>query len=322
MEVFLLSLKTESICVNLLLINMKDIGLVLEGGGLRGIYTAGVLDTFLKHQLIFSYVIGVSAGTAYGASYVSKQIGRNREVNLRFTSDPRYLSFYNLLKTGNIFDSNFVYHEIPSKLIPFDFDAFYQSGIRFQIGVTDCATGKIEFRDGNKLSPGELMDTLAASSSLPFVSKMATLQKKRYLDGGIADSIPIYQAFTDGNARAVVVLTRNKGYRKKPVRYQWVVKIFYRRYPNLVNAILCRPSIYNQTLDELEKMQEEGKIFIIRPQQTITVSRIEKNTQKLMDLYETACIETEQILPALKNWLESPIGNAGIKEPETLTSNQ
>lgn len=291
---------------------MNNIGLVLEGGGLRGIYTAGVLDVFLKHQVIFSYCIGVSAGAAYGVSYVSKQIGRNIEVNKRFTSDHRYLSFRNLIKTGNIFDNQFVYHEIPLKHIPFDFDTFYQSGIRFRIGITNCSTGNIEFRDGENLSRVELMDTLAASASLPLVSKMVKLNGSEYLDGGIADSIPIKQAFADGNTRAVVILTRNEGYRKSPIKYPWLIKKFYKDYPKLVKAILDRPAIYNQTLNWLDELEKQGKVFIIRPQKPVTVSRIEKNTQKILELYETACYEAELILPELKCWLENSLPRSEI----------
>jgi predicted patatin/cPLA2 family phospholipase len=291
---------------NSLIFNTKGTGLVLEGGGLRGMYTAGVLDTFLKHRIVFHYCAGVSAGAAYGASYVSNQVGRNLEINKQFTSDPRYLSFRNLIKTGNIFDSNFVYHEIPLKLIPFDFEAFYQSEIRFRIGITNCNTGKIEFREGSNLRPEELMDTLAASSSLPFVSKIAYLNKKPYLDGGIADSIPIDQAFLDGNKRTVVVVTRNEGYRKHPTRNHWIIKKYYKNYPKLAASIITRASRYNETLEKLEQLQKEGLVFIIRPVKTVKVSRIEKNTKKLLELYETACQETELILPLLKKWLENP----------------
>ncbi|MDP4207959.1 MAG: patatin family protein [Bacteroidota bacterium] len=278
-------------------------GLVLEGGGLRGVYTAGVLDTFLKHKIEFPYCIGVSAGAAYGSSFISKQYGRNIEINRRYTADPRYLSFRNLIRTGNIFDWEFVFREIPLSLIPFDFDTFYKSSTRFRIGITNCQTGVTEYRDALGLSREELLNSMAASSSIPFVSKVSELNGNFYMDGAIADPIPVRQTFADGNSRAVVILTRNKDYRKKPVKSEYFINRYYREYPQLANAIIQRPALYNQTLEELDELEEQGKIFIIRPQSPVKVSRVEKNPQKLEELYQTACSETEAIIDKLKTWL-------------------
>lgn len=285
------------------LIFSQNTGLVLEGGGLRGIYTAGVLDVFLKHNIHFPYCIGVSAGAAYGSSYISEQYGRNIEINRRYTADPRYLSFRNLIWKGNIFDWEFVFREIPLSLIPFDFDTFYKSPTRFRIGITNCLTGAAEYHDAADLTRDELMDNLAASSSIPFVSKVMELNGNFYMDGAVADPIPVNQSFADGNSRAVVILTRNQEYQKKPVKSEYFINRYYRKYPQLANAIIRRPAVYNQTLDELDKLEEQGKIFVMRPQSPIKVSRVEKDPRKLEELYQTACVETEAIIDKLKLWL-------------------
>jgi predicted patatin/cPLA2 family phospholipase len=283
---------------------IANTALVLEGGGFRGMYTSGVLDAFLEKQLYFPYVIGVSAGAAYGISYISRQFGRNKEVNLKYTADPRYMSLGNLIRKGNLFDWDFVYGEVPDSLVPFDYDAFFRATTEFVIGVTNVETGQPEYFTTRGMSREQLLATITASSSLPFVSKIARINGMSYLDGGLADSIPVQQALLSGYERAVVVLTRNHHYRKKPASFQGLIKTCYKRYPHLVEALLTRADSYNNTLAQLEIMEKEGRVFVIRPQQKMSVSRIENNPQKLDALYQIGYEETLHQFSWLHKWLE------------------
>ncbi len=281
--------------------------LVLEGGGFRGIYTAGILDRFLEHRMNFGYAIGVSAGAAYAVSYVSRQHGRNLEVNRRFTADPRYFGFMNFIRKRTFFDWEFIYKEVPQKHVLFDYDTFRNSSTRLRIGITNCATGAAEFRDGNGLSPDGFKALLSASSALPFIAQKITIDNHDYMDGGISESIPLDQAFADGYSRAVVILTRNAGYRKSPSRFTRLIRATYRNYPHLVEALATRAERYNAMLDRLDALEIEGRVFIIRPQEPPTVSRTENNPEKLEALYHTAQREFDQMLPKLKAWIGNGI---------------
>lgn len=283
---------------------IANTALVLEGGGFRGMYTSGVLDAFLEKQLYFPYVIGVSAGAAYGISYISRQFGRNKEVNLKYTADPRYMSLGNLIRNGNLFDWDFVYGEVPDSLVPFDYDAFFRATTEFVIGVTNVETGQAEYFSTKGMSRQQLLATITASSSLPFVSKIARLNGVNYMDGGLADSIPVQQALLSGYERAVVVLTRNHDYRKKPASFRGLIKTCYKRYPHLVEALLTRADSYNNTLAQLEIMEKEGRVFLIRPQQKMSVSRIENNPQKLDALYQMGYDEMIHQFNLLQKWFE------------------
>jgi len=286
-------------------VDCSNTALVLEGGGFRGMYTAGVLDRLLEHRMHFGYAIGVSAGAAYGVSYVSRQHGRNLEVNRRFTADSRYFGFMNFLRKRTFFDWDFVYKEVPQQHVLFDYDAFNISTTRFRIGITNCHTGKAEYRDGNGLTPDGFKDLLSASSALPFIAQKITIDDQHYMDGGISDSVPLDQAFADGYSRAVVILTRNAGYRKKTSRLTNLVKATYRNYPNLVEALATRAERYNAMLDRLDALEVEGKVFVFRPQEPPTVSRTENNPEKLEALYHTAQREFDLVLPKLKAWMEN-----------------
>ncbi len=278
--------------------------LVLEGGGFRGMFTSGVLDAFLTKQLSFPYVIGVSAGAAYGISYVSKQFGRNKEVNLKYTADPRYMSFGNLIRKGNLFDWDFVYGEVPDALVPFDYESFFKASTEFVIGVTNIETGQAEYFSTKGMSRQQLLATITASSSLPFVSKIARVNGAQYMDGGLSDSIPIRQALNSGYERAVVVLTRNSDYRKEAAKFQWLIKTCYRRYPQLVKALLTRADNYNNTLSELEKLEKEKRVYVIRPTHKMSVSRIENNAQKLDVLYQQGYDQAIEQFHQLQDWLQ------------------
>jgi predicted patatin/cPLA2 family phospholipase len=282
---------------------MESVGLVLEGGGFRGIYTAGVLDVFQKENILFNYVIGVSAGAAYGVSYVSGQFRRNLAVN-RNVSDKRYCSWQNFIRTGNYFNWEFVFKEIPLNLIPFDYSRFSDSGIRMRIVVTNCVTGKAEYFDMAGATSDRFRDLLTATSSLPFISRMKVIEGQSYMDGGISDAIPVNQALNDGSKRVVVVLTRQSGYRKKKSGSRILMECIYRKYPEMVKGFMERAERYNQTLEKLEGMEKAGSAFIIRPKKALAVARMDNNPDKLRKVYESAVAEMQELIPGLQQWLK------------------
>lgn len=281
----------------------EETGLVLEGGGFRGIYTAAVLDVFLREKLFFGYVIGVSAGAAYGVSYVSRQYERNLAVN-RYVGDRRYCGWRNYFRNGSYFNWDFVYGEIPEKIVPFSFEAFMNSGVRMRVAVTNCQSGKAEYPYLNNTSVERFRELLTATSSLPFISRMVSMDGNLYMDGGIADAVPVQQAFRDKMDRLVVILTRQKGYRKKESRTAAITRLVYRKYPLMVESFLGRAVRYNKTLDELEQLEREGKVFIIRPPSALNVARMENDPDKLRKVYEDTIRQMEIVIPRLKDWLQ------------------
>jgi predicted patatin/cPLA2 family phospholipase len=283
--------------------NELETGLVLEGGGFRGIYTAAVLDVFLREKLFFNYVIGVSAGAAYGVSYVSRQYERNLEVN-QYVSDKRYCGWSNYFRNGSYFNWDFVYREIPEKLIPFSFETFKRSGTRMRVVVTNCLSGRAEYHELNNTPVDRFRELLTATSSLPFISRMIELDGNYYMDGGIADAIPVQQAFSDKMDRVVVILTRHEGYRKKESRSTFLLRLIYRNYPNMVKSFLERADRYNKTLDIIEQLEKEGKVFIIRPPSPLRVARLENDPEKLKKVYDEAVRQMENLIPRLKEWLQ------------------
>jgi predicted patatin/cPLA2 family phospholipase len=280
----------------------EETGLVLEGGGFRGIYTAAVLDVFLREKLFFNYVLGVSAGAAYGVSYVSRQYERNLAVN-RYVGDIRYCGWRNYFRNGSYFNWDFVYREIPEKLIPFSFETFMRSGTRMRVVVTNCLSGKAEYPDLNNTSNDRFRELLTATSSLPFISRMIEIDGNYYMDGGIADAIPVQQAFNDNMDRVVVILTRHEGYRKKESRATDILSVVYRKYPNMVKSFLERAVRYNKTLDKIEQLEREGKVFIIRPQSPLEVARMENDPVKLRKVYDEAVLQMGNVIPRLREWL-------------------
>ncbi|MDR0993364.1 MAG: patatin family protein [Verrucomicrobiota bacterium] len=268
-----------------------DSGLILEGGGMRGQYASGVMDWLLQKGLRFPYVIGVSAGISNAASYVSGQAGRNHEIFTRFAGDPRYFSWRNLWRQGNPFGMEFIYKDLP-RFIPFDFEAFERSPARFRIGVTDCMTGDAVF-----LEKGEapLLDALLASSSLPLIGRMARVNGRLYLDGGICAPIPFEQAWVEGVRRRVVVLTRNRGFRKKkPGRgVKALIAVKYRRFPALAAALERQWKTYNQMLEALEAEEKAERVLVIRPSQPLKVGRYSQDQGELEALYQNGKADAE-----------------------------
>lgn len=283
---------------------MKKIGLVLEGGAMRGIYTAGVLDFFMKQNQYFPYVIGVSAGACQACSYISHQKGRNRRVSMEFIHDRRYISYRNWIKNGELFGLDFMFHDIAEKLIPFDFTTFASSPQEFVVGTTNCITGETEYFYKSQNDCKTMFRACTASSSMPLVSKEIILNGKVYMDGGISDSIPVKKAFADGCEKVVVVLTRNKGYRKKPSSTSVeLARLRYPNYPGLIKKIKDRYQDYNRISEELETMEQEKKVFLIRPSRPVVVKRVERNKKKLLNFYKEGFLDAKNCYSDLLSWI-------------------
>lgn len=256
-------------------------GLVLEGGAMRGIYTAGVLDVFLKHRIRMDGVIGVSAGAIHGCSYVSGQYQRSIRYYMKYMNDWRFMSFRSLIRTGNLVGTEFCYHEIPDELDVFDHDAFENSGIPFYVVCTNVETGKAEYIHMENMHEIEYAQ---ASASMPLVSKIVEAGGKKLLDGGVADSIPIRAFRSMGYERNIVVLTRPEGYRKKP-SHMGMVRRVYRNYPEFIKAMETRYIRYNRTLDLIEKLEKKGELLVIRPSRDPDIGRMEKKPEKVKEVY-------------------------------------
>lgn len=258
-------------------------GLVLEGGGMRGIFTIGVLDNFMDRGIKFPYIIGVSAGACNALSYISGQRGRAKYTNTELLAERKYIGFKYLLTKRNIMDFDLLFHDLPEEIYPYDYDALARSSERFEVVTTSCITGKACYLQ-EKNDPKRVIDLVKASSSLPFVCPISYVDGEPMLDGGIADSIPIERALSQGFDNNLVVLTRNIGYRK-PAKPTKVPFFFYRKYPNAKKAIRLRNSIYNKEIELVEQMEKEGSVAVLRPIKPIEVGRMERDTDKILALY-------------------------------------
>ena len=277
-------------------------GLVLEGGAMRGLFTAGVLDVLMENKITFDGVIGVSAGAAFGCNFKSGQIGRAVRYNVRFCRDRRYCGLGSLWKTGDIFNTDFCYGEVPLKLDPFDFDAYEKNPTDFYVVCTDVETGQaLCHRYTGREDHG--FDWIRASASMPLVSRMVEIEGRKLLDGGIADSIPASYFESMGYTRNVVILTRPEGYRKKKNQALPLIRRKYRAYPRLVEAMEQRHLVYNAELDYVAQAQAEGRMFVIRPEKALAVRRIEKNPERLRAAYEEGRKTAERQREALSAFL-------------------
>lgn len=281
---------------------MDKKGLVLEGGGMRGIYTAGVLDAFHDEDLSFDGIIGVSAGALHGSDYASNQPGRNLTINTKYLHDKRYLSFRSLLKTGDIFGADFCYNKIPNELEPFDYDTFKNKQSKFYVVCTDVETGKAEYIECSDMR--EDMDYMRASASLPLFSKKVSIKDKIYLDGGMADSIPVIQFEKMGYNKQIVVLTQPLEYRKKRNKLIPVFKVKYRKYKKFIEATANRHIMYNNTLDIIRQKELAGEIIVIRPEKSLGIGRLEKDIEKLQGAYETGRQDAIKLMPKIKEYLQ------------------
>jgi len=277
-------------------------GLVLEGGGMRGIYTAGVLDVFLQHGLCFDGVIGVSAGGIHGCSFLSGQAGRSIRYYKKYCADPRFMSLKSWRTTGNIVGVDFCYHELPDTLDPYDHAAFAACNTPFYVVCSNVETGKAEYLQVTDMR--EQIDYVRASASLPYFSHLVEIDGKHYLDGGCTDSIPVEAFRTMGYSRNVAVLTRHHGYRKKPGN-TLLPRLFYRKYPAFAAALQNRCLHYNRTLDRIAELEQEGSLFVIRPHRELVVKKLEKDPAVLQHVYDMGREDALAQMPALQQWMKA-----------------
>lgn len=282
---------------------MYQAGLVLEGGAMKGIYTAGVLDFFIDKEIDFSSCYGVSAGSCNMCSYLSKQRKRGYRVTVDYLDNKRYCGAYSLLTTGDLFGANMCYDLIPNYLDPYDYETFDKYEGKAYAVVTNIRTGKAEYMQLNDMHEDIL--AIRASSSMPLVSRNVKIGKELYLDGGISDSIPIEHSIEDGNQKNVVVLTKEIGFRREPASTAQLalIKARYAQYPKVYELMKAREKKYNATLDFLEAQEKEGKAFVIRPKKKSGVSRVEKDRAKLDALYEEGYRDAEECYVELLEYL-------------------
>lgn len=283
------------------------VGVVLEGGAMRGLYSAGVLDTFLDNDIKLDGAVSVSAGALFGVNYFSKQKGRALRYNKRFMNDKRYISFSSWIKTGNLVSKEFSYYEVPFKLDIFDEEEYKKANVDFYVTLTNVETGESEYV--NIKDVRSQMEVLRATSALPFFSEIIEIEGKKYLDGGISDSIPIEKCLKLGYDKVIVILTRPKEYRKKKSS-GIITKLVYRKYPKFVKKMLNRYQNYNETLDKINLMEERGEIILIRPSKDLKVKRIEKDLDKLQSIYDLGIKDANEKLEDIKEYLK--IGDKNV----------
>lgn len=277
--------------------------LVLEGGAMRGQFTAGVLDFFMEHGLFCDHVIGVSAGALNGYCYVAGEIGRTCFLNMKYCNDPRYLSLKSYVRTGNACGREFAFHEVPEKLDPFNFEAYRTSPIRLTVVSSNLDTGEADYHDVVDASNDSDLAHLIASSSMPLVSQIVEVNGKRLLDGGTCDSVPITFSQLTGRNKHVVVLTQAADYVKGPNKLMPALSQAYSEFPYYVDRLRYRHYEYNRTYRRVARMHEAGEAFVIRPQKPVTIHSMEHDQEKLLDLYEQGYAEAARTWEALQEYL-------------------
>lgn len=269
-------------------------GLVLEGGGMRGVYTVGVLDAFVKYNFMPDYLIGVSAGASNGVSFISGQKGRALRTNTEYINDKRYLSLRNLFTQGSLFGMDFLYDELPKTIDPFDYDSFFKNPCDFKVGVTDAATGKPVFFGKDSLKDGSI--TLKASASIPLVSKAVKYRGKEYFDGGTSAPIPVEEALKDGCDRIIVVLTRHREFIKPALKCQSLCSFIMRKYPAMIELLKKHHIIYRENQKKIAELEKAGKAFVIAPKAPLAIDRFEKKKEKLLAAYRIGFKDGEEFL--------------------------
>lgn len=280
---------------------MKN-GLVLEGGAMRGLFTAGVLDVLMENRVRFDGLIGVSAGACFGCNYKSGQIGRVIRYNKRFARDPRYCSWRSFFRTGDLFNADFCYRELPMTLDVFDAQAFEANPMEFYLVVTDCATGEPVYRRIDHADE-KAFQWMQASASMPIVSRPVAIDGGEYLDGGLSDAVPLRWFESLGYDRNVVITTRPRGYRKAPAGKLQLWKPFLRRLPKICDAMQSRSDRYNASLDYLDARVQSGQTFLIAPEQPLAISRISHDPDKMQRVYDTGRAAGERNLSAILEFL-------------------
>lgn len=286
--------------------------LILEGGAMRGMYTSGVLDVLLENNLHVDGIIGVSAGALFGINYCSKQIGRALRYNKKYINDKSvdYMSFKNLIKTGNLINKDFAFNELPFKLDVFDEKTFRKSKTDFYATITNVKTGKAEYVKIDNTE--KQMEVFRATGAMPFVSQMVEINNELYLDGALGDSIPIEKAKDLGYDKLIVVLTRPLNYKKKKP-LQILAKIKYKEYPNLIEAINTRYQKYNDTIEKIIDLENKKEIIVVRPTKDLKIKRIERNTDKLQEMYDLGVSDCKELLPNIKSFLSGEVEVYGKK---------
>lgn len=277
-------------------------GLVLEGGAMRGIFTAGILDVFLENKVAFDGAVGASAGAVFGCNYKSVQPGRSLRYNIRFCKDKRYCGFHSLISSGNLYNAEFCYHELPAKLDIFDIQTFKDNPFEFHVVCTDVLTGQAVYKELTEVTY-DALEWLRASASMPMVSKIVNVDSYFLLDGGIADSIPVKYFENLGYGKNVVILTRPDGYQKKRNKLLPLLKIWYGKYPAFIQALKTRHEMYNETLAYIAEREKEGKLFVIRPEQALKIGKMERNPDKIRNVYNIGRQTGEKHLEAVKKYL-------------------
>ena len=282
---------------------MKKSILVLEGGGLRGLYSAGVLDVLMKNNIKVDCIIGVSAGALFGVNYKSHQIGRALRYNQKYGADKRYMGLHSLITTGNIMNKDFCFNTLVNELDPFDYDTFKKSKVDFYAVITNLKTGLAEYKLVEDMKRERDMEILRASGSMPCVSKPVKIDDSLYLDGAIADSIPVLKAIEMGYEKVIVIQTRVDSYRM-PHKRRPYAKIMYKKYPKFVESFINRDKMYNRTLAEINKLEKEGRILVIKPTKFIKISRVEKNPNIMQEQYNLGVSDTSNRLKDINNYLK------------------
>ena len=277
------------------------VGLLLEGGAMRCMYSEGLIDVFLEKNIKIDGIVGVSAGALFGINYKSKQVGRGLRYSKKYAKNKDYMGLYSFLTTGNIMNEDFCFKRIVNELDPLDYETFKNSDTEFYAVVTNLETGEAEYIKIDNLKDRNSLEILGASGSIPFVSKPVAVNNKKYLDGGIADSIPIDKIMSMGFDKVIVVLTRPQGYIKKKSN-ETFPKIYYRKYPKFAEAVNNRYKKYNEELEKVSKLEKEGKILVIRPSKLVNVKRIEKDANKLQKMYDLGKDDTLKLLDKIKEF--------------------
>ena len=284
----------------------KSGAVILEGGANRGVFTAGALDFLMEQEYYIPHVIGVSAGACNALDYVSRQIGRTRDCMIVTDEKNRYVNknIKTIVEKKALLDMDMVFERYPYEIFPFDFDTYFASPQTCELVVTNCETGRAEYLDDRE-NKERLLAIGRASSSMPIACPMVEIDGNEYVDGGVADSIPIIRSLKTGHRKNVIILTRNFGYRKKEGTRGWELYVAaFRKYPNLVRALVNRAKHYNQVLECIEKWEEEGKIFVIRPSVPLTISRTSRSAEEIEKTYQVGVLDAKKQMAALKEWLD------------------
>ena len=282
----------------------KRVGMVLEGGAMRGLFTTGVLDVLLENNIEVDGIIGVSAGALFGINYFSKQKGRGIRYNKKYIGDKRYISTKSLLLTGNIINKDFTFYKLTKELDPLDNETFMKSKKDYYVTATNIETGKAEYLKINNAY--EQLEEFRASSAMPFASEIIEINGKKYLDGGISDSIHVEKCQSLGYEKIIVVLTQPIDYKKEPLdkKQEKMINLKYRKYPNLINSMKKRYIMYNNTIEKIINMENKKEIFVIRPSKKINLSITTSNPEELQKIYDLGVTDCKKIINSLKDYLK------------------